>query len=350
MNILVYGATPLGAYLTAHFTFLAQTVTWLADTPTMNAVNRADGIQAIGARGRRLAKAVHVIDNTDEAFHDHYDLIFMVMQGYDVAAALFEMHRQPGLIAQPPTLVSLQRGIGSHERIVSVFGAAHVIRGALTCWIEHPLIDGQPAPEIFVRLPSGGVALADDHPRSLEVAALLHAAYLPTTLGNGREIAWSALLWQLQANAIPSLLDLTPDDVYASPALWAIEYKMLMEALGIIQALKIRLIDLPGAPITRLATQLQTVPAPLLPAWIIRNPAPPSLRLELARNVPRSEAAYLNGAIALHANDLIPKLATPINYVLAITLEDIASGRAVWSQFQREPRTLEALVNIATLR
>jgi ketopantoate reductase len=350
MKILIHGASPLGAYLAAHFQFLAQDTLWYVDTETADAIQRAGGIQAIGARGRRFAKGVRVTASADEAFSHEYDLLFMVMPNYAIADALRELMRFQTFMAKPPTVVSLQRGIGGYERIASVFGARNVIRGALTCWIEHPLLDGKPAPEIFVRLPSGGIAIADNHRLSKEVAALLYAAYLPTMLGKGREIAWSALLWQLQGNAIPALIDLPTADVYASESLWAIEYKMLIEALGVIQALNIRLVDLPGAPVRRLATQLQTIPMALLPKLIVRNPAPPSLRAELVLGIPRSEAAYLNGAIPLHANDLTPKLTAPINYVLAITLEDIASGRALWRQFQHDPRSLEALVNIATLR
>jgi ketopantoate reductase len=349
MKILIHGASPLGAYLAAHCKFLAQDALWYVDAATADTIHRAGGIQAIGARGRRFAGDVQVTASPDEAYSREYDLILMVMPNYAIADALFEMVRYEQFVAKAQTVVSLHRGIGGYERIVSVFGAERVIRGALTCWIDHPLIDGKPAPEVFVRMPSGGVAIAEGHRMSAEVAALLYAAYLPTMLGDAREIAWSALLWQLQGNAIPALLDLSADDVYSSASLWAIEYRMLVEALGVIQAMKIRLVDLPDAPVSRLATQLQTIPAGLLPQRIVRNPAPPSLKTELVQDARRSEAAYLNGAI-LHANDLKPKLAAPINYVLAVTLEDIASRRAVWSQFQRDPRSLEALVNIATLR
>lgn len=350
MKILIHGASPLGAYLAAHFKFLAQDALWYVDSDTANAIRRAGGVQAIGARGRRFARDVQVTSSPDEVFSREYDLIFMVMPNYAIADALREMIRFEAFMAKPQTIVSLQRGIGGYERIASVFGASQVIRGALTCWIDHPLIDGKQAPEIFVRMPSGGIAIAEEHRLSKEIAALLYAAYFPTVLGDQREIAWSALLWQLQGNAIPALLDLSASDVYSSASLWAIEYKMLLEALGIIQALKVRLIDLPDAPVSRLATQLQTVPAGILPDLIVRNPAPPSLKTELMLGLNRSEAAYLNGAIPLHANDMKPKLAAPINYVLAITLDDIANRRAVWSQFQRDPRSLEALVNIATLR
>jgi len=196
-----------------------------------------------------------------------------------------------------------------------------------------------------VQMGVGGVGLADDHPFSREIAALLWAAYLPVMLDNGRDLQWSALLWQLQANAVPALVDLSADDVYSSPSLFAIEHRQLLEALGIVQALKVRLIDLPDAPINLLTTQLQTLPAALLPSRMVRTPAPPSLRVELEFGAANSEAAYLNGAIAIQANDL--KLRAPINHALALALQDIAERRALWSQFQRSPRMLEALIGAA---
>jgi ketopantoate reductase len=352
MRLLIYGADPLGAYLAAHFRFLNLDALWYADQPTVAAVEQAGGIQAIGAKGRRFARGVRVTASPEEAFAGQYDLVFMVMPGYAVARALSQMREVRSFFdpAVNTTFVSLHRGIGPFERIASVFTPARVVRGVLTGWVEHPLIDGQSAPEIFVRLPNGGVALGEEHPRSTEIAALLYAAYLPTLVGNGFNLAWSGLLWQLQGNAIAALLDVDESDIYTSPALWQIEYKMLLEAVGIMIALGVRFVDLPGAPVTALVNQLQALPASILPGRMIRSRLPSSLRDALRRGTPGSEAAYLNGAVALHANDLTPKLAVPINYALALTLEDIASGRALWSQFRGEPRSLEALINIATYR
>jgi len=344
LKILIIGATPLGAYLAAHFTFLQQDYVWYTSPQIAASVLDAGGILALGARGRRWARGVRMV--TSEAYHEAYDVVFMAMQGYAVADALYEMMQHaPTLRGSATAFVAMQRGIGPYERIASVFGEKHTIRAALTTWIEHPT---SAAPHIFVRMPSGGVALAEGHPLSAEIAALLYAAYLPVLLGESREIGWSALLWQLQANTMPALMDLDADDVYRSPSLATIEHAMLLEALGIIQALGVRLIDLPGAPVRRLATQLQLYPPVLFAERGVRNPAPPSLRVELEQGIDRSEAAYLNGAIAVNARDL--ELNAPINYVLALTLDDIANGRALWTQFRGNPRMLEAIINVATDR
>lgn len=342
MRLLIVGATPFGAYLAAHCQFLGQRAVWLADVPTAEAVTRVGGVQLISQRVRRTATGINITAAPDQAYASAYDVIFFTMQGYDTAAALMDMsrHRAPGQHTTP--IVSFQRGIGNAERIASVYGARNVIRAGLSIAADSPL------PESVVLMPSGGVALADDHPFSAEIAALLSAAYLPVTLENGRDALWSALFWQIYGNAIPALLDLPLADVLSSPTLFTLEYRQLIEALGILQALNVRLIDLPDAPVSRLATQLQALPAAWLPGRLVHKPDPPSLRVELAQNARRSEAAYLNGAIALYARDR--KLSAPINHALALTLQDIADRRALWSQFQRNPRMVQALISMAAGR
>ncbi len=342
MRLLIVGATPLGAYLAATFHLLQQAVRWLADAPTVEALTRAGGITLISERERRFAARVPVTASLDEAFSANYDAVFFVMRGYDTALTLYEMRRR---LKTPPPIITLQAGIGNAERIESVYGAANVIRGALSVVIETPYHGDQPLLSTVVRMETGGVGLAENHARSREIAALLWAASLPVTLGSGRDLQWSALFWQLQTNAIPALIDVPAEEVYHSPALFGIEYRQSIEALGILEALKIRLIDLPGAPVNKLATQFQTLPIGALTDKIVRNTAPSSLRAELARGSRASEAAYLNGAIALHARDL--KRQAPINHALALIVQDIAEKRAAWSQFQRNPPMLEALIGIA---
>ncbi len=346
MRLLIYGATPLGAYLAAHFGFLDQQVLWLADTPTVEAVRRA-GITIYGPHPRRHLTNVAVTDSAQEAFSAEYDAIFFVMPSHDTAAALQEMRRY-AIFKAPPPIISLQRGIGNAERIVSMFGAESVIRGALTAVLTHPSIANQPLRESVVLMAGGGVGLADNHRLSRDMAALLSAANLTVVLGNGRDLAWSALLWQMQANAVPALVDLSIEDVYHSPALFRIEYLSMVEALRIIELSRVRLIDLPGAPVNRLAAQLGAVPFAILADALVRPFTPPSLLDELQRGSPRSEVAYLNGAIAIAANDL--NLTAPVNHVLALLIQDIAERRAVWSQFRHNPAMLEVLVDVAISR
>ena len=126
----------MGAYLSAHFRFLAQDALWLADEATEIAIQRSGGIQAMGARGRRFASGVRVTANAEEALAHDYDALFFVMPVYETADALYSLRKHA---KKRPTVVALQRGIGGSERIASVVGAENVIRGALTTWVDSPL-------------------------------------------------------------------------------------------------------------------------------------------------------------------------------------------------------------------
>ena len=351
MQLLIVGASPLAAFLSAASTFLKQpgwSSLWLTNRLTLDTIQQHGGLHVLWAGGRRVALNLNATASLDDAFAatDRFDAVLFAMPGYDGARLLFEMRQR---VSQPPPIVILQTGIGNTERVESVYGPGSVLRGALSVTIAYPTLpDGQPARETVVVHPSGGVALAEDHPLSQPIAAFLSAAGLPVTLGPGRDLQWSALLWQLYANAIPALVDLPFADVRRSRALFALEYRQLIEALGVIQKLGVRLIDLPGAPINRLATQLQTLPPSLLASQLIFKPDPPGFRSELWRGVGGSEAAYLNGAVAVHAQDL--HLHTPVNHALALTLQDIAERRALWSQFRGQPAMLEAIVRVAAPR
>ena len=348
MRFLIVGATPLGAYLSAYSQFLVQpgwSSLWLTNRLTIEAISIHGGLSVFWTGGRRFASGTQATASLDEAFADmsRFDAILFVMPGYDGARLLFEMRQR---VSSPPPIVVIQPGIGNAERIESVYGKGSVIRGAITATVVNPTLkNGQPARETIVLHPSGGIALADDHPLSRDIGAFLSAAGLTVKLDNGRDLQWSALFWQLYANAIPALVDLPLEDVLNSRALFALEYRQLIEALGVIQTLGIRLIDLPGAPVNRLVTQLQLLPPDVLCTRIVYKAAPPIFRFELERGIGGSEAAYLNGAIAVHAQDL--KLRTPVNHALALTLQDIAERRALWSQFRGQPAMLEAIVNVA---
>jgi ketopantoate reductase len=351
MRFLIVGATPLGAYLSAYSRFLAQpgwSGLWLTNRLSIDAIKNNGGLGVFWTGGRRFASDLNMTASLDEAFADitRFDAVLFAMPGYDGARLLFEMRQR---VPNPPPIVVLQAGIGNAERVESVYGKGSVLRGALTVTIANPMLNnGQPARETVVLHPSGGIALTEDHPLSHDLAAFLSAAGLPVVIGPGRDVQWSALFWQLYANAIPALVDLSFTDILNSRALFTLEYRQLLEALGVIQALGVRLIDLPGAPVTRLATQLQTLPLDILATRIAYNPTPPIFRAELERGVGGSEAAYLNGAIAVHAQDL--KLRTPVNHALALTLQDIAERRALWSQFRGQPAMLESIVSVASGR
>jgi len=347
MRTLIIGSSPLAVYLAAQATLIGQPQTWLADPFTVESIQRAGGVWLSQNKTSHFVRDVAVTASYADAFAESYDAVLFAMPGYEVTSALFAMRQAH--VSDPPPIVALQHGVGNFEQIESVYGVGHAVRAALTLQLGQPTSGGRLPHAVLERVVRGmgGVGLDAGHRLAEPIAVLLRALHIPVRLGNGKDLAWSALLWQIYGNAIPTLLDMPFAEIRQNSLLFQIEYRQLREALTIIEALGVRLIDLPGAPVNALANQLQLWPRDWLPNRLI-TPDLPGMRTELALRIPHSEAAYLNGAIAIAAYDL--HLNAPINHALALTVQDVAEGRALWSQFRRDPRSLEALIGIAAGR
>ena len=257
--------------------------------------------------------------------NDQPEVVLLAAQSWQTASLVTQLRTALPFDATLPVIVSLQTGRGNRQTIDAIFGAGHGLVGTVGA--------------------DGGLILADDHPQSATVAALLKRAGFTVTGAPADSIEWSSVFWGLQANAISAILDIPPENVYDDPALFAIEHAQLLEALGIIRASGARLIDLPGVKVRAMARQAGWIPRQWLARLLRKYPRPPSLREELSQQKRRSEAAYLNGAIALRADEL--RLRAPVNHALALTVTDIAEGRALWSQYKGNPSLLEATIRLA---
>lgn len=275
------------------------------------------GETALAARLRE-ALGSHLVDNQPE-------VVLLAAHSWQTASLVTQLRTALPLDATPPTIVSLQTGRGNRQTVNAMFGAGHALAGTVGA--------------------DGGLILADDHPQAASISALLKGAGFTVDNAPADSIEWSSVFWGLQANAISAILDIPPENVYDDPALFTIEQAQLLEALGIIRASGATLIDLPGVHVRAMARQLGWIPRRWLARFLRQHPRPPSLREELSQQKGRSEAAYLNGAIALQADNL--KLRAFVNHALALTVTDIAEGRALWSQYKGNPSLLEATIRLA---
>lgn len=236
----------------------------------------------------------------------------------------------------PPPILSLQNGFGSVQRINSIFGEGHAITGAVTVQFSAA---GIPSAK-------GGFALQADHPASELALRVLKRTDLPIKSGDALAIQWSSVFWGLQANALSAILNVNRSEIYNTPKWFGYEVQQLQEALFVIDQLGVHLTSLPAVNVPRIAGAVRRLPHALLAAYLSRQPVPlPSLKAELAQNLRRSDAAYFNGAVAVHAHDL--KFRAPINHTLALTATDIAEGRQRWDAFQQKPELLDAMIRLA---
>jgi 2-dehydropantoate 2-reductase len=189
-----------------------------------------------------------------------------------------------------------------------------------------------------------GVGVADGHPLSLFLAEALNAAGLNARLyPRPADMKWSKMLTNLPANATAAILDLTASEVFAHPGLFKLEMRMLREALSVMKALGVKVVNLPGVPVRALALGTilpELVSLPLMKKAVGggRGAKMPSFHIDLHSGRGRSEIEWLNGAVARYGKGL--GVATPVNTLLTDTLLAMTRGEIPLATFSRKPDLL----------
>ena len=271
----------------------------------------------------------------------HWDLVLLTVKVYDTVDATQALG--PCLTPQTPVLI-VQNGVGGEELARAALPSVPFISGVLTLSVRAVA----PA-HVRLETSSGGLSLAPTQAGQdvsrwsrLFAAAGLRMA----TCADYRAMKWTKLLLNIQANAIPAILDMAPGDVYAHRALFAAEREAFLEALAVMHAMRLRVVGFPNYPVPLLSWAMRAWPAALLRPLLARLVASgrgdkkPSLQMDLAGGRQHSEALYLNGAVVSHAERLgVP---APVNRVLLDTLLGIAAGRLPWDEFRGQPAKLLA--------
>jgi 2-dehydropantoate 2-reductase len=340
MKVLVYGAGAVGSYLGAMLANHNHDVTLVV---------RPQAAQTIGKSGLRLSRPEHpdrsasvrVVTSVRQAFlEDSYDIIMLAMKSYDVAEAL-----NP-LIAFAPTpfprLLTLQNGIGIEEMVSNEIEDVELIAGSLTTPVRRQTPD-----HIVVERDDRGLALAPTRKRQDVrpwVNMFNEAGVSCERIGNHRSMKWSKALLNMIGNASSAIINRHPRAVYDYGPTYRLEMEMLEEALTVMGRLKLKVVDLPGTPATRLAFAVRRLPNMLVKPVLTRIVADgrgnkmPSFHMDLSAGRKESEVIYHNGAVAAAGEEL--GIATPVNAALSKTLVKMARGEIDWQVFDGNPARL----------
>ena len=152
------------------------------------------------------------------------------------------------------------------------------------------------------------------------------------------------MLTNLLANATSAILDMTPAEVFADSKLYELELTQLREALSVMQAQGIGVVNLPRTPVRLLAFGVRWLPASLSRPLIARQVGSgrgakmPSFHIDLHSGRGQSEVDYLNGAVVRYGLSLgIP---TPANRVLNETLLAITRKELNPESFTHNPAAM----------
>lgn len=343
MRILVYGAGAVGGYLGAALARAEHEVTL---------VTRQSMAKFIQQRGLLLSSPesadsrVHpeVVTSVRQAFLDdqQYDLILLTMKSYDLEEALNSL---VAFAPEPmPPVMTLQNGIGLEEQVKQALGSTEVIAGSLTT----PLSRLSPEHVQIERGDRGlGVAATAKGQDIKPWAQLFAAAGIDTvTRSDYHAMKWSKALLNMMGNATSAIINRHPRVIYEAGPTFELEMEMLKETVAVMRGMKIKVVDLPGAPATRLARGVRRLPAFLLKPVLVRlidsgrGDKMPSFHIDLTAGKKKNEVLYHNGAVAAAGNELgIP---TPVNAALTDILLKMAEGEIEWTVYDGNPKQLVA--------
>lgn len=342
MRILVFGAGAVGGYLGAALAHQGQAVAL---------ISRLTTIELIGDKGLTLARPgrpdvrvqPELYATVRQALltgHD-YDAILLTMKSYDVAEALNALIAFYPEEAYPP-IITLQNGIGIEEMVKEQLGAERVIAGSLTTPVSRE------TPErIRVERSDRGLALAPtQRGQKIKPWVDLFTAAGVTTVSfkNHRAMKWSKALLNMVGNATSAIVNRQPRAIYQYKPTFELEMEMLREALAVMRAQKLAVVDLPGASASRLAFAVKRLPSfvvkPVLSRLVAggRGDKLPSFHMDLAAGKKKNEVFYHNGAVAAAGHKL--GIATPVNTALTDILMKMARGEVDWQIYDGSPARL----------
>jgi 2-dehydropantoate 2-reductase len=343
MRVLIVGAGAIGSLLGHRLAAAGHVVTLVARAPWGAAIESLGlGLEENGQV--RFESNLAAVADVRAVAGGAFDLVVCTTKAYDTAEAVRQV--APVVVRGVPLLL-LQNGVGGDEIAAEALPQAQRLSAVITLVVES-LSPG------VIRLATtrGGVGLAAVSPGAAVeefAAALRQAGFERVTIyADHRSMKWSKLLLNILSNALPTILDVSPGELYSRRSLFDLERAAFREALTVVRGLGLRPASLPGYPVPLFAWGMDRLPGmvlhPLFRRFIVggRGGKMPSLHLDLLKGKLESEVDFLNGAVVERARDV--GLRAPVNRALHHTLKAIVSGEIPWDEFRGRPQRFLAQI------
>lgn len=341
MDILVFGAGAVGGYLGARLCNIGHNVTLISRRPAAGVIQR-NGLILIEGENQIITNPAIVFSLRQAMEEDNgYDLVLLCMKAYDAKEALNEM---AAFFPSPPVIITMQNGIGIEEMFIQEFGAAKIIAGSLTTPLSH-----ETSHSIVVERKDRGLGLAptgagqDIKPfveqfREAGVDTEIYADY--------QSMKWSKVLLNMVGNATSAILNRHPRVIYGYGPTFKLEIDMLKETLAVMKSKQLKVINLPGAQASRLASSVRRLPRRMVKPFLSRLVASgrgnkmPSFHIDLMAGKEQNEVSFHNGAVAEAGHEL--NIPTPVNEALNDILLKISRKEIDYQIFNGQPKKLVA--------
>lgn len=332
LRFLVFGCGAIGTYLGGSLAASGQEVVFLERSGVADAI-RANGLLVQGKDAELRVANPNVVENIQQAVSlGRYDAAILAVKSFDTQGLIQSLLP---VADQIPPVICFQNGVENEALIAGFLGEQRVISGTVTTAIGRRGLGSVVVEKLR------GVGVADVHHRVPGLLEALNGAGL-RALGyaNGPAMKWSKLLTNLQANASSAILDMTPGEIFSHPGLFRLEMRMLREALRVMRAQGISVVDLPRTPVRAMAALIQApavIGQPLLRRALGggRGGKMPSFHIDLHQGRGRSEVDYLNGAVVRFGERF--GTPTPVNRFFNETLLALSEGRLPLETYAHRP-------------
>ena len=358
MNILVIGAGAIGCLVGGKLAQSGQTVT-LVGRPRLCAAIQQRGLILRTRAGDTVVRTLQAVESIAAAFAPAlsssgasslkilpYNLAILTVKSYDTATALNELTAALATHQlAPPTMLSLQNGVGNEQAIAAAVGAERVIAGSITTPVSVP----EPG-IIHIEKPHHVVGISawqGDPALVATIAAILSDAGFDTRIyPNAASMKWTKLLMNMVGNASSAILDESPAQLFRDPVLVDMEIAAWREALAVMRGLGVAPVNFGSYPFRWLAPLIRFAPNALLRPFLrsrvggARGNKLPSLHIDLHHNKGKSEVDWLNGAVVRAGQQV--SIATPVNAWLMDTLTALVNDPAARADWRKNHGRLVA--------
>lgn len=348
LKILSFGAGAIGTYIGGSLALDGHEVVFVERPDVAEILNERGLRLDLGLDQRRKTSAADLIPAADLVFVDSlekalqygpFDIALFALKSYDTRTVLKSI--EPLAEKMPPVLC-LQNGVDNETEIAEILGPEKVIAGTVTSAI------GKRGAGDIVLEKLRGIGVAEEHPLAKRLIAAMDKALL-NVKGYPRavDMKWSKMLTNLVGNATSAILDMSPAEIFARGDLYAFEMAMLREALRVMDAQEINVVNLPGTPVKLLAfaakgpTWLRPLAAKKLGGG--RGGKMPSFHIDLHSGRGKSEVDYLNGAVVRAGKKT--HVTTPLNRQLTETLLAMTRNEISIESYAKKPKKMLAWHN-----
>ncbi len=333
LNWLIIGAGAIGTYIGGSLLLLGHKVVFLDQSETVAEILEHGLKLNLHGQENRILHPVIYTTLPGAISHTTFDVAVFALKSYDTAIVSELMRPFADLI---PPVLCLQNGVENEPLLESVLGKDKVIAGTVTSAIRRR----SPGNILLERLRGMGVSAA--HPLSNRLVPVLSEAGLNAHLySSSSAMKWSKMLTNLLANASSAILDMTPAEILAHPGLYRVEIAQLREAISVMHAHHIEIVDLPGTPVRMYSWAICKLTPRLSHLFISpmarkgRGRKMPSFHIDLHSGRGKSEVDYLNGAVVRFGER--SGIPTPVNNWLNQTLLNLTQGSLPINEYANNP-------------